>query len=87
MDQESALVAGYWNALTAEYTATLPGSDRTWTREETESDPDLSDEDYWTLLSALAQARNAAAGPYLLELSSLRREIARSSGYDSVLDY
>ena len=87
MDQESALVAGYWNALTAEYTATLPGSDRTWTREETESDPDLSDEDYWTLLSALAQARTAAAGPYLLELSSLRREIARSSGYDSVLDY
>ncbi len=84
LERERALVGSYEalsEALSVEYKG------RAWTGDEILSDPSLSAEDFQTLYEAYLELFHTKAGEIFLELIQIRREIAKTLGYDSYADY
>lgn len=84
LEEQTALVNDYWQAITQDYRAVWNG--RSFTEDaaaEAYLDGTLSDEAYGAITAEIAKARNAAAAPILAELVPLRNRYAASHGYDS----
>ena len=84
LERERALVGAY-EALTDQLRVEHNG--RTWTGDEILSDPSLDAEDFETLYETYLELFHAKAGGIFLELIKIRREIAKTLGYDSYADY
>lgn len=84
--REEELIQQYENAVAQEFTVTDEAG-KTWTLEEVYTDANLSDGDYYELLTRLEKAENDVAGPIFLELVDIRTRLARIYGYDNYAEY
>ena len=84
LERERALVAAY-EALSGQLSVERDG--KAWTGDEILSDPSLSADDFETLYEAYLDLFHTEAGGIFLELNGIRREIAKTLGYDSYANY
>ncbi|MBR4907002.1 MAG: hypothetical protein IKZ44_09175 [Clostridia bacterium] len=83
-ERERELVGAY-EALPDQLRVEYGG--KMWTGDEILSDPSLDAEDFETLYEAYLDLFHTKAGEIFLQLIKIRREIAKTLGYDSYADY
>lgn len=83
-EEEDRLVQSYDQVMSQTFQVTVDGQD--WT-EETLSNADISNKEYYDISEKLEQERNQRAGEIYCQLVKVRTDIAHEAGYDNYADY
>lgn len=85
-ERETALVAGYYDIIDAEYSVTDP-SGRTWTLSTVEESTTLADEEKAALTAKIHEAKFGDAAAVYVELVGVRNDLAVQIGYGDYIEY
>ncbi|MDE6926950.1 MAG: hypothetical protein K2P59_17180, partial [Acetatifactor sp.] len=83
-EEEDRLVQSYDQVMSQTFQVTVDGQD--WT-DETLSNADISNKEYYDISEKLEQERNQRAGEIYCQLVKVRTDIAHEAGYDNYVDY